>query len=164
MEFYVVDGEIIQGIKIPVNFLSKNQNYDNIKIGNEIKKRIFKTSQDGELVQKGGIYIFCDSKTPTIKRKIYVGESNELLTRLKNHEKTKEGLFSSILIITFLGDDIGKDKLKVIESMLIKALKKHHVFEAINRQENTRFQVDIFDESLVMKHYDTILDLIERNC
>jgi len=164
VEFHTIEGEIIQGTKIPVNFLSKIQNYDNIGIKNEIKKRLFKTSQDGELVQKGGIYIFCDSKTPSIKRKIYVGESNELLTRLKNHKKTKEGNFSSILIITGLGDDIGKDKLKVIESMLIRSLKEHLAFEVINKQEKTKFQVDFFDESLVKKHYDTILDLIERNC
>ena len=164
VEFYTVEGELIQGLKIPVNLLLKIQNYDNIGIRSKIKNRLFKTSQYGELVQKGGIYIFCNSKTHSIKRKIYVGESNELLTRLKNHKKTKEGSFSSILIITSVGDDIGKDKLKVIESMLISSLKEHHIFEVINKQKKTKFQVDFFDESLVNKHYETILDLIEWSC
>ncbi len=164
VEFHTIEGEIIQGTKIPVNFLSKIQNYENLGIRNEIQKRLFKKSQYGELVQKGGIYIFCDSKIPSIKRQIYVGESNELLTRLKNHKKTKQGNFSSILIITSLGDNIGKDKLKVIESMLIRSLKEHPAFEVINKQEKTKFQVEIFDEPLVKKYYETILHLIERNC
>lgn len=164
VEFHTIEGDIIQGTKIPVSFLSKIQNYENVGIRNELQKRFFKKSQYGELVQKGGIYIFCDSKNASIKRQIYVGESNELLTRLKNHKKTKEGNFSSILINTSLRDDIGKDKLKVLESMLIRSLKEHPAFEVINKQEKTKFQVDIFDEPVVKKYFETILHLIERNC
>ena len=164
VEFHTVEGEIIQGIKIPVEFLSRIQNYENVGIRNKIQKRLFKTSKYGELVQKGGIYIFYDPKIPSIKRQIYVGESNELLTRLKNHEKAKQGNFSSILIMTSSGNEIGKDKLKVLESMLIRSFKEHPAFEVINKQEKTKFQVDIFDEPIVKKYYETILHLIERNC
>lgn len=164
VEFHTIEGEIIQATKIPVNFLPRIQNYENVGIRNEIQKRLYKISQYGGLVQKGGIYIFYDSTVPSYKRQIYVGESNELLTRLKHHKKTKQGNFSSILIITSVEDEIGKDKLKVIESRLIRSLKKHPEFEVTNKQENTKFQVGIFDEPLVKKYYEIILDLIEWIC
>lgn len=161
-EFYTIEGEIIQGIKIPVTFISRIQNYENAGIRNELQKRLFKRSHYGELVQKGGIYIFCNSTIRSIKRQIYVGESNELVTRLKNHEKIEEGIFSSILIITSERDDIGKDMLKVLESKLIRSLKKHPTFEVTNKQEKTKFHVEFFDEPLVKKYYETILLLIEH--
>ncbi len=162
-DFYNIEGEVIQGLKIPVNFLSKIQDYDNIKIKPEINKRLYKIGQNGEPIQKEGIYIFYDHITPSIKKKIYIGESNELLTRLKNHEKKKEGDFSSVLIITSL-TDIGKDRLKVIESRLIGKFKDSPTLEALNKQEKTKFNIDIFDDSIVNKYLDIISDLIERNC
>ena len=162
-EFYNIEGEVIQGLKVPLDFLSTIQDYEKTRIGNELYKRLFKIGQDGESVQKEGIYIFCDAKTSSTTKKIYIGESNELLTRLNNHEKKKEGSFSSILIITSL-TDVGKDKLKIIESKLINKFKNTHNFEVINKQEKTKFHVDIFDDSIVNKYLDIISDLIERNC
>jgi hypothetical protein len=162
LEFHTIAGEIIQSIKIPASFISKIQNYEKTGIRSELQKRLFNRSQYRELVQKGGIYIFCDSTNRSIKRQIYVGESNELFTRLKNHEKIKEGIFSSIFIITSERDDIGKDKLKVLESMLIRSLKEHPAFEVTNTQKKTKFRVEFFDEPLVKKYYETILLLIEH--
>ncbi|MFX1444471.1 MAG: hypothetical protein ACFFHV_13735, partial [Promethearchaeota archaeon] len=36
VEFHTIEGEIIQGTKIPVDFLPRIQNYENIRIRNEI--------------------------------------------------------------------------------------------------------------------------------
>ena len=58
----------------------------------------------------------------------------------------------------------NEDKLKVVESMLIRTLKERPAFDVTNKQEKTKFQVEIFDEPIVKKYYETIVHLIERNC
>lgn len=161
VEFLHIDGEVFQCMTIPVELISIIPNHNDERIRQVFTERLVISGQNGELIEKGGIYVFFQTIKHAMPRKIYIGESINLITRLKNHPKKKEGSFSSILIITCL-NNIGKEKLKVLESMLIGELKKKHNYDIINKQEQTNFHVDILEGDLIKKYLKIILDLIEE--
>lgn len=159
--FLHIKGEVFRCITIPVKLISKIPNHNDERIKKVFTERLMMSGQNGELIEKGGIYVFFHTIKPTMMKKMYIGESINLITRLKNHPKKKEGSFSSILIITSL-NSIGKEKLKVLESMLIGELKKNSNYDIINKQEQTNFHIDILEEDLIKKYLKIILYLIEE--
>ncbi|KKM07335.1 hypothetical protein LCGC14_1734940, partial [marine sediment metagenome] len=149
--FLHIEGEVFQCITIPVDLISIIPNHNDKRIRQLFTERLMIPGQNGELIEKGGIYVFFQTIKRPMTKKIYIGESINLITRLKNHPKKKEGSFSSILIITSLVS-IGKEKLKVLESMLIEELKKNRDYDIINKQEQTNFHVDILEGDLIKKY------------
>lgn len=160
--FLNIDGEVFQCITIPVELISIIPNHNDERIRQVFTERLVISGQNGEQLEKGGIYVFFHSIESNITKKIYIGESNTLITRLKNHPEKKEGSFTSVLIITSSLNNIGKEKLKVLESKLIIELEKNHNYDVINKQKHTNFHVDILEEDLIKKYLKIILDLIEE--
>ncbi len=157
-----IEGEIFQCITIPVELISKLPNHNNKKIRHSFTERLMITGLNEELIEKGGIYVFFHAIESNMTKKIYIGESITLITRLKKQKQKKEGSFTSVLIITSSLNNIGKEKLKVLESKLIIELEKNHNYDVINKQKHTNFHVDILEEDLIKKYLKIILDLIEE--
>ncbi len=87
--------------------------------------------------------------------KVYVGETDELLSRMKSHDSTKD--FWEILI-AFVSPDLSKTEVKLLEHLLIRKIKEDGrvnlanltVPKEINVLRNVRDIADEFLENVVL--------------
>lgn len=87
--------------------------------------------------------------------KVYVGETDELLSRMKSHDSTKD--FWEILI-AFVSPDLSKTEVKLLEHLLIRKIKEDGrvdlvnltVPKEINVLRNVRDIADEFLEKVVL--------------
>lgn len=156
-----VKGEVIQVLKSSVDFIKNFQDQYN-EVGYLISDILFINNKFfNSNYEKDGIYVFFRSNN---KKEMYIGKSERILTRVKNHEKLKEDRFDNLLLFTCIDDNFGGSILKGLESKLIKTLKKKGIYQIDNKQEKSYSYVEYYDRYLIEKYHNLIIKIIDRFC
>ncbi|KKL21380.1 hypothetical protein LCGC14_2446030, partial [marine sediment metagenome] len=153
-----IKGENIQAIKLPVEYISSIQDNDKYK---EVRKRLFRIDFNDQNTERDGIYVFYGNTDKRIR--LYIGQTGNILSRIKNHEKLKLQIYNNILIVTCSDDDFGGNILRELESRLIVSLKNNKKYHIDNNQEKNLMSLNYFDRDVVEKYHYLILKIILRS-
>ena len=100
---------------------------------------------------KSGLYILLDDD----RSRIYIGETDRLYNRIKEHFEQKDWIHDFILIFSEnKGVDIDKDSLKYIENKLINEVPNG--IELINKQQNYKKKLSFIKRGDLNKDWNYI--------
>ncbi len=105
-----------------------------------------------------GVYFLLEKQTSDIGNKAYIGESEDVLTRLGQHDKSKD-FWNEVIIFTSKDDNLTKGHVKYLESRLtaISLAADRYTLENANNPTQSllpRGERDAMDEFL---HYVNIV-------
>ncbi len=130
---------IVKAISIPRNKLNEACKRDELK--------------------EPGVYFLIGEKNEVGKVKVYIGEAEVLLTRIKQHNSTKD-FWSSVICFVSEKRNINKAHIKFLEYFSCKEAKRINKCELENSSTPTQSSLTEQDEDFVLSFFDDLKLLI----
>lgn len=103
--------------------------------------------------EKPGVYILIGKEDDT--KKVYIGEGDPVLPRLKSHSNNKE-FWNEAIVFTSKDNYITKTQIQYIESELIDIARKSHKIELDNSNNPVKPNISEVDEAEVSQFIESI--------
>jgi len=112
-----------------------------------------------EELKDPGIYFLIGEKNEVGKPKIYIGEAEVLLTRIKQHNASKE-FWNSVICFVSEKKNINKAHIKYLENFACNEAKRINKCELENNTNPTQSSLTEQDEDFVLSFFDDLKLLI----
>jgi hypothetical protein len=112
-----------------------------------------------EELKEPGIYFLIGEKNEVGKPKIYIGEAEVLLTRIKQHNASKE-FWNSVICFVSEKKNINKAHIKYLENFACNEAKRINKCELENNTNPTQSSLTEQDEDFVLSFFDDLKLLI----
>lgn len=112
-----------------------------------------------EELKNPGIYFLIGEKNEIGKPKIYIGEAENLLTRIKQHNASKE-FWNSVICFISEKNNINKAHIKYLENFTCNEAKRINKCELENNINPTKSSLTEQDEDFVLSFFDDLKLLI----
>lgn len=112
-----------------------------------------------EELKDPGIYFLIGEKNEVGKPKIYIGEAEVLLTRIKQHNISKE-FWNSVICFVSEKKNINKAHIKYLENFACNEAKRINKCELENNTNPTQSSLTEQDEDFVLSFFDDLKLLI----
>lgn len=108
-----------------------------------------------------GVYFLIGEKTDSGKNKIYIGEAENLFSRIRQHNKDSNKDFWN-LVICFISDkkNINKAHIKYLENYCCNEAKRIDRCELVNSTNPTQSSLTEQDKDFILDFYDDLKILI----
>ncbi|WP_042273447.1 GIY-YIG nuclease family protein [[Clostridium] dakarense] len=103
--------------------------------------------------EKPGVYILIGTENDSTK--VYIGEGDPVLPRLKSHSNNKE-FWNEAIVFTSKDNYITKTQIQYIESELIDIARKSHNIELDNSNNPVKPNISEVDEAEVSQFIESI--------
>lgn len=121
---------------------------------NELKK-----ASEVENLSKVGIYFLFSDKDEVAKFKTYIGEAEDLLTRLKQHDGSEKEWNYAVCFISEK-NNLNKAHVKFLESHCYKLAKETSISELNNGVSPTKSNLSKSDEDFTLNFFDDLRILL----
>ncbi len=111
----------------------------------KIPRTMIKESSEREDLNKSGVYLLF-GKDNDDKEKVYIGESEGIFDRLKQHLDTKE-FFNEVVAVVSKDDNLNKAHIKFLEHTMYKAAEKAGRFVLDNTNVPKKSAISEADEA-----------------
>ncbi len=122
------------------------------------RNKLAEASKRGEL-KDPGIYFLIGEKNEVGKHKIYIGEAEVLLKRVKQHNASKE-FWNSVICFVSEKKNINKAHIKYLENFACNEAKRINKCELENNTNPTQSSLTEQDEDFVLSFFDDLKLLI----
>jgi len=122
------------------------------------RNKLAEASKRKEL-QDPGIYFLIGEKNGLGKPKIYIGEAEVLLTRIKQHNQSKD-FWNSVICFVSEKKNINKAHIKYLENHACNEAKRINKCELENNTNPTQSSLTEQDEDFVLSFFDDLKLLI----
>lgn len=107
-----------------------------------------------DVCKKFGVYLLISDSM------VYVGQSQDLSKRIKQH-KSKKDWWDRVIIITTSDDSLNRSDIDYLESLLIKKAGEIELLDCDNRKKGNLPKVDRFNQVRLDQYLEEALFLLE---
>lgn len=101
-----------------------------------------------------GVYLLLSEK------KVYVGQSTDLKTRIKNHLSNKDW-WNQVVLLTTVGDRFNHSNIDYLESVLIEKAQANHALDSENKKSGNKYNIDRGEQIVLDNYLNDALFLLE---
>lgn len=115
----------------------------------------------GLVNEKSGVYLLIGEPDDCHRVPIYVGESENLSCRLKQHEKdSAKNYWDKACVFTCNDDFLSKSHIRYLESKLVETVKRKTFLELKNKHQNEYKSLSEFEKPSADRFYDNLLEML----